>query len=506
MAYYIMGRSVREGIDVRLEGIAGRLVRDLHPRADPTQIARRIRITYGDDLDEDSLLLFVRDNVDDQEFFSSIGDYDDFRSGFPEGYPSEVPSPQPRPEFAGDEIRPAEKGRRGRRLFSDLPPNDEEEFLAEMLGVDTDELSPPPLDAVSDPFEEPPVRGPRPGRAEFANVPAFGKEWRVAIVRERGYFVLTGLDLTEAIVELKRLERGLLVGIPIALAVIGLGGWLVAERAMRPIRSIAEATSAVTADALDARIEARGHSDPEIEHLIEVLNEMMDRLEKSFSHATRFSSDVSHELKTPLAVMQGEIETALRECEAGSPEESRLLVLREETSRLKSITRSLMLLAQADVGALIRKSDSIDLSTELESIAEDAEIMAEQHQVCIEAEIDTGLEVRGDATLLRQALLNLVNNAVKYNEKNGLVRIEGTAENGTILIAVENTGPGIPSADRVKVFERFYRADKARSRGTDGFGLGLSLAKAVVEGHSGELQLARADEEITRFEVRLQCV
>jgi signal transduction histidine kinase len=199
--------------------------------------------------------------------------------------------------------------------------------------------------------------------------------------------------------------------------------------------------------------------------------------------------------------MQAEIETGLRNCEPGTSEEGRLLILRGETDRLKSITRSLMLLSQADVGELIRRSDPIDLSAELISLSEDAEILAERVEVTIDAQIEDGIQLEGDATLFRQALLNLVNNAIKYNEPGGYVTIEAQRESDSILIAVENSGKGIAREDREKIFDRFYRADRARSRGVDGFGLGLSLAEAVVEGHGGELRLARADDEATRFEV-----
>lgn len=511
MAWYFMVRSVRQSVDVRLEGIMVRLMRDLHPRVDWNRFENRLLISYGDEIDDDRLVLLVRDDVEDRVLFESLADFEEFRAGFPDGFPSLAPTPLDRPEYAATDLplpgRP------------DRPPggglSEEDAFLAELLGEplprrgpiegSPGSASPGPVD--EDPFESSPPRGRKGadlGTPEFATVGALGKEWRVGISRERGYYVLAAVDLTASIVELKQLERGLLVGIPLALALIGFGGWLVAERAMRPIRAIAETASAVTAEALAARIETGGgHADPEIDHLVEVLNDMMDRLEKSFSLANRFSADVSHELKTPLAVMQGEIETALRECEAGGSEEARLLVLRDETNRLKSITRSLMLLAQADVGELIRKSDPIDLSTELESLVEDAEVLAETRDVRIESEIEPGLSVQGDAVLLRQALLNLVNNAVKYNVADGYVRLEAVRAGESVLVAVENSGPGIPPADRAKVFDRFYRADKARTRGTDGFGLGLSLAQAIVEGHGGELRLVKSDEEKTRFEVRL---
>ncbi|MDF1860121.1 MAG: ATP-binding protein [Verrucomicrobiales bacterium] len=504
LAWYFMVESVRESLDLRLDGISSRLIHDLHPRANWNQVENNIRISYGDDIDGELLHLHMRDDIEGLEIFSSFDDYEEFQEAFPEGFPARQPQPKERPDWRDDNLVKgaprSPKGAPGRGLKGRKGPRSEgDAFLAEILG---EEFLPgdgqiPPLES-SNPFDVDPFEV-----AELATVNWKGKDWRIMIAHERGYYVMVALDLTASIAGLKRLERGLFIGIPLALAFIGFGGWLVAERALRPIRKIAETASHVTAKQLDARMEEKGHSDPEIEHLVEVLNGMMDRLEKGFSHATRFSADVSHELKTPITVMQAEIETALRECEPGAPEENRLLILRGETDRLKSITRSLMLLSQADVGELIRKSDPIDLSTELETLCEDAEIMAESGGVRIESDIESGIKIQGDPTLLQQALLNLINNAIKYNEEEGIVRIAMKSEKGVILISVENTGPGITGEEKSKVFDRFFRADKARSRGVDGFGLGLSLAQAVVEGHGGEISLAQADREWTKFEIRL---
>ena len=502
LAWFFMVQSVKKSLDLRLEEISGRISRDLHPRIDTDRFSEYLATIYGSEIEEQQLLLHVRDDIEGDLIYSSLGDFEAFEATFPEEFPAVPKAPRARPKRKS--FPKPGKGKKGPErdlpIRSEAPPLDEDALLAELLGEDLATDRPPRPGQgleLDDPFE-------MLGRdVQFANVSALGKEWRVLVTHERGYFVMAATDLSASIAELQKLKRGLFIGIPLALALIGFGGWLVAERAMRPIRDIAESASLVTAKDLSSRIEQRSHSDPEIEHLIEVLNEMMDRLEKGFSHATRFSADVSHELKTPIAVMQGEIETALRECDPGSSEENRLLVLGSETDRLKSITRSLMLLSQADVGELIRKSDPVDLSQELDSLVEDAEILAEAREISIEADVADGLSVNGDATLLRQALLNLIRNAIKYNDEGGLVRIEASKTGEETVIAVENTGPGIPEEDRDRVFDRFYRADRARSRGVDGFGLGLSLAKAVVEGHGGEVRLSRADDERTRFEVVL---
>ncbi|MAS95265.1 MAG: hypothetical protein CMO55_18865 [Verrucomicrobiales bacterium] len=503
LSWFVMRRTVLESIDIRLAGIAGRTIRDMHPRVDWNSITRTIDITHGDDMEEGVLILYARDDVNDEVVYSSVDKFDELRSNFPEGFPSAVPEPRRRPEWhdplerlerinsdseQGPPARPRPAGAGGSGGF---PKGKGEK------GKWKDGDRPPPLSGKKGPGRA------REGQEEYATASYDGKRWRFVVVRERGYFILAGLDLSRSREELKQLERGLLIAVPIALAMIAFGGWLVAERALRPLRTISETASQVTARELSARMPENKDTDPEISRLVAVLNRMMDRLEMSFSHANRFSADVSHELKTPLAIIQGEIESALRECRPGTSEEKRLLVLREETNRLKSIIRSLMLLSQADVGELIRKTDRVQVTEELISIVEDAEIMAESANVFIDAVIEEGAEIIGDAVLLRQALLNLVNNAIKYNKEDGFVRLELSKVDGKLKLVVANSGPGIAEEEREKVFDRFFRADAARSRGVHGFGLGLSLAKAVFEGHGGKLVLEHADEEETRFVVTL---
>lgn len=504
LSWFVMRRTVLESIDLRLSGIAGRAIRDMHPRVNWEDMRQNITITHGDDIEEGLLLLHARDDVNDNIVFSSVDDFDTLKSHFPDGFPSDAPTPRRRPEW-----------------------HDPMSFLEPGLGPDLERPKPPRPRSGEEDSEPPAGKGekakrkegkkefrpplggkkglgrPGQGEEEYATASYDGKRWRFVVIRERGYFILAGLDLSRSREELKQLEKGLLLGIPIALALIAFGGWLVAERALRPLRTISETASQITARELSARMPENKDTDPEISRLVAVLNRMMDRLEMSFSHANRFSADVSHELKTPLAIIQGEIESALRECRPGTSEEKRLLVLREETNRLKSIIRSLMLLSQADVGELIRKSDRVQVTQELISIVEDAEIMAESADVFIDAVIEEGAEIIGDAVLLRQALLNLVNNAIKYNKEGGFVRLELSKVNGKLRLVVANSGPGITEDERERVFERFFRADAARSRGVHGFGLGLSLARAVFEGHGGKLELEHADEEETRFVVTL---
>ena len=508
LSWYLLARAERETVDIELESLAADFLRDLHPRTDFDEVRTKIETDHADRIAAGEMLLKVKDLWGDEEIYCSISDPDSFAAALPPGFPPPAPDARERPEWGrlkGSQKGPPERSDRPNppRSRDDGPPP----RGGPPGGGPPGEHQPgegPSRDGPKDGRKGSPgdglEGGPDDERVGFASISSDQGRWRLIALHERGYYVLAGLNLDKVNASLAGVKKAILFGIPLALVVIALGGWAVAERALRPIRKIAAATSHITARDLNERIPEGRNTDPEIAKLVTVLNGMMDRLEKGFSHASRFSADVSHELKTPISVIQAEIESGLRECNPGTPEENRLLVLREETDRLKSITRSLMLLSQADAGELIRKDEMVNLSQEIEALADDAEIIAESAGVRIESKVEAGAEIKGDPVLLRQALLNLINNAIKYNHEGGFVRIALTRESGYIRVAIENTGTGIPDEDSAKVFDRFYRADPSRTRGVGGFGLGLSLARAVIEGHGGRLDLIDSEKDLTRFE------
>jgi signal transduction histidine kinase len=230
---------------------------------------------------------------------------------------------------------------------------------------------------------------------------------------------------------------------------------------------------------------------------------MMDRLEASFRQATRFSADASHELKTPLAIMQGELENALQAAASGSAEQQLFSTLLEETQRLKTITRSLLLLAQADAGQLKLALEPMDLSAELEAMLEDARVLAAELPLTFETYLQPDLRVPGDRALLHLAMFNLINNAIKYNVSDGRIELRLESERDKTIFTIGNTGPGIPAGDQAKVFERFFRVDQANSPRVDGIGLGLSLAREIVRAHGGELSLRESRAGWTCFVLNL---
>ncbi len=353
-------------------------------------------------------------------------------------------------------------------------------------------------------------RGGPPPAIVFTKTPKFfsvkkaDSTWRMGVLGNEDVTLVIGLNQQEVEQELNRVRAAFWLTLPVALFLVGLGGWVVAGRALRPLKTIADTAEHFTARGLEQRIPDAGDS-PETGRVIQVLNRMMDRLETSFRQATRFSADASHELKTPLTVMQGELESALKSAAPGSAEQQLFSNLLEETQRLKTITRSLLLLAQADAGQLKLARETVDLSAEMESMIEDARVLATDLRLQFEVELPPALLIQADRALLQTALFNLINNAIKYNQPDGRISIRlHTAEN-QIIFVIGNTGPGIPPSDQAKIFDRFFRIGRVRGPKVDGIGLGLSLAREIVRAHGGELSLAESRPDWTCFKVILPC-
>lgn len=331
----------------------------------------------------------------------------------------------------------------------------------------------------------------------FLTAQSAGHGWRLGVMGSPYTTLVVAANLDEFNAELTALRRQFFMAIPVALLLVGGGAWLLAGRALRPVQSLTQAAERVTARGLDQRIAAAGN-DREFRRLVTVFNEMMDRLEKSFHQATRFSADASHELKTPISLLQVELEQAIASAPGGSPQQQAFTSLLEEVQRLKAIVQKLLLLSLADAGRLEIHREITDLSAIVANVVEDAGALAPELE--IEQAIAPGIGVLADATLLEQALQNLVGNALKYNRPGGRVRVELRIDGGNAWVTVGNTGPGIALADRPHIFDRFFRGDRARtSRGTTGVGLGLSLAREILRAHGGELSLVPQRDDWTEF-------
>jgi heavy metal sensor kinase len=336
--------------------------------------------------------------------------------------------------------------------------------------------------------------------AQFFTRAAGGHSWRVGVMGNPYVTLIVAADIDEFDARMIELRNLFLLTLPVALLLAAGGAWLVARRALRPVTLLTETAERVTAHGLDRRIPEMTR-DREFNRLITVCNEMLDRLQTSFQQATRFSADAAHELKTPLARLQLELEQALAVAPAGSPAQEVYGSLLDEIHRLKSIVEKLLLLSLADAGRLPLQKQPVDLSALLANLVEDCR--AQSSGLAVAEEIAAGLRVDADAELLEQALQNLALNAVKYNRPDGWLRIAARREGAEVLVFFENSGPPIPASDRERIFERFFRSDPSRSGSSGGTGLGLSLAREIVRAHGGELTLVESDGERTRFLARL---
>ena len=336
----------------------------------------------------------------------------------------------------------------------------------------------------------------------FHTILANGKLWRVGTGGNATRSMVMGLDLDPAVTLGKQVASAFLLSIPVALVLIALGAVFIAQRALRPVHDLTQLVERVTARGLSERVESRV-KDAEFEKLIQVFNQMMDRLERSFQQANRFSADAAHELRTPITVLQGHVERMLQSVEPASQMQQDLGDMVDELHRIKSILEKLLLLARMDAGQFQVHMRPLDLSAMVNSILEDIQAVATG--IAVEAHIEPDICVNADASLLETAIQNLGSNAVKYNlETNGWIKIELFKQKETTVLAVSNTGPDISSEEREKIFDRFYRADLSRSRETDGLGLGLSLAHEIVQAHHGSLKLVENGSGIHRFEMILR--
>jgi two-component system, OmpR family, heavy metal sensor histidine kinase CusS len=278
-----------------------------------------------------------------------------------------------------------------------------------------------------------------------------------------------------------------LITIPVLLLLIALAAWFLAGAALRPLDRFDASIRRVTAQGLDRRISER-EVDLEFAAPIQAFNQMLDRLERSFQQASRFSGDAAHELKTPLAILQGQLEREIQQAKSGSRLQQNLGQMLGEVSRLDNILRKLLLLSLADAGRMHLTFSKVNLSPLFNEMIEDIDLLAPELKV--DVNVEPNLQIEADSDLLRQVLQNLVTNAVKYNLPGGWIRIEAKSGQNQVVITVTNQSQDLAEEVRDRLFERFYRADLAHTRQTQGVGLGLSLAREIVRSHQGELRLA----------------
>ena len=276
-------------------------------------------------------------------------------------------------------------------------------------------------------------------------------------------------------------------GIPAVVLALA-GGWGLMRKTLAPVAAITLAAERIHDCNLGERLPRTGNGD-ELDRLTEVFNAMTARLDGSFQRIREFTLHASHELKTPLTILHGEMETALSDTALAPAERERLLSQLDEIQRLARIVDGLTLLTKVDAGQIQLARAPVPLHELVREVFADAQILAQSRGVQVSLNACDVVIVNGDRHRLRQLLLNLADNAVKYCEPQGTVWIELRAEKDTGKFIVTNTGPGIPAEQLTRVFEPFFRGDASHNREADGCGLGLSIARWIASAHGGELHL-----------------
>lgn len=290
-------------------------------------------------------------------------------------------------------------------------------------------------------------------------------------------------------------------GVPAGLLALS-GGWWLMRQALAPVTALTQAAERINERNLGEQLPRTGRGD-EFDRLTEVFNAMTARLHDSFTRIREFTLHASHELKTPLTILCGEVETALRDESLAPDERERCGSQLDELRRLTRIVDALTLLAKADAGLVTLALAPVRLDELVRDIFADTQVLALASGNRVELTSCEEITVRGDPHRLRQLLLNLADNAVKYNQPHGSITMALRRSGNAALFTIANAGPGIPPESLPRVFDRFFRGDPAHSSETDGCGLGLSIAQWIVSAHNGTIKIESVPSKLTTVTVRL---
>lgn len=280
----------------------------------------------------------------------------------------------------------------------------------------------------------------------------------------------------------------LAAGLPLVAGLAGLGGYVLARRALAPIEQLADDARRVTADRLAERVSVRNEND-EIGRLAAVINQTLSRLESSFSQLRRFTADASHELRTPLSVIRGTGEMALRETRTPAEYKETIGSMLEEVDRLTMLVDTLLQLSRGDAGTVRLNKEAVDVRSLVREVVNSLTVLADERRQTIVIEAPDDVHVHADRLVLREAILNVLDNAVKYGPPGSTISLRVGVNRSRAVVSIADQGPGIAPEHRAHVFDRFYRVDEGRSRAMGGTGLGLAIAKWAVDAHDGSISV-----------------
>jgi heavy metal sensor kinase len=326
----------------------------------------------------------------------------------------------------------------------------------------------------------------------YESLVANGRRWRT----------LTGTSLVGGRAVVLRVSRSeerlrqqlwevlvvLVFGLPLVVVLAGVGGYVLARRALTPIDHLASEARRITADRLHERLSVPNQHD-EIGRLAAVINDTFARLESSFEQLRRFTADASHELRTPLSVIRGIGEAGLGETRTPAEYKEAMGSMLEEVDRLTNLVDTLLRLSHGDAGTVRLSREAIDLGQLTRDVVSSLGILAEERNQRLAVDVADGVSVNADRLVLREAVTNVVDNAIKYSPQGSNIDVRVHANGNQALLTVADEGPGIDAEHRERIFDRFFRLDEARSRDSGGTGLGLAIAKWAVEVNGGHISV-----------------
>ena len=337
-----------------------------------------------------------------------------------------------------------------------------------------------------------PQLGPNGARAATHRLDTLGRDFLI--------FSIAPLDSIAA--DLGVVRRVIFLALPLLLGLAGIGGYLLATHSLAPLNWMAEQAREITGSNLSRRLEI-GHAAEELAVLAASFNELLARLDQSFEAMRRFVADASHELRTPIAVIRGEADVALSHDRGAAEYRESLAIVLDESRRLSRLVDDLLNLARADAGRVKLDVHEFYFNELLAECCRSMQTLATASGIALECRSTGDVQFRGDEALLRRLVINLLDNAIRYTPPGGKVSAKLEADPAAARVVISDTGAGIPPEAAPHVFERFYRADKARSRQDGGFGLGLSIVKWIAEAHNGTVELTANPAPGTTFTVTL---
>ncbi len=316
------------------------------------------------------------------------------------------------------------------------------------------------------------------------------------------YLVEAGTSLASAERVLSVLLWMLAAGLLVIVTLAVFGRWSLMNRALSPVGNITVAAQDITLRDLRRRLPVPDTRD-EIADLSVVLNQMIARLQESFENVSRFTADASHELRTPLTIIRGELEGIISRARVNDDIRSALGSLLEEVERLVTIVQRLFALSRLDAGVVLSERLKVNLAKLVETTVDQMSLLIEEKRISLRCLTNEAVEVDGDPTRLKQVIVNLLDNAIKYTPEGGEIELAVWSGNGTAFIEIKDTGPGIPEAAVPHVFERFYRADEVHSCDIEGAGFGLAIVESIASAHGGSVSVTNAPDRGCRVTVTL---